>query len=138
MKKTVIIGGGLAGLAAGISLLENKKGADVTLFNMGHHLGGRASSWRDAKGFNIDHGFHALFASYHHLRRLLDHAGFSEKNVFVSNKYINYFYEEFSGKIYSTTPNLKADYPAYPFSMYRKLTRFGSKNAKTFYLNNDI
>ncbi len=138
MKKTVIIGGGLAGIGAGITLLENTKGADVTLYNMGHHLGGRASSWRDSKGFNIDHGFHALFASYHHLRKMLKHAGVSEKKVFVSNSYIDYFYEEFGKNIFCAAPNLKSHYPSYPFSMYRKLVHFGAKNAKTFFHNNDI
>lgn len=138
MKKVVIIGGGLAGIAAGITLLENKKDTDVTIYNMGHHMGGRASSWRDTKGFNIDHGFHALFASYHHLRKMLKHAGFSEKKVFVSNKYLDYFYEEFGEKIFSVTPNLRSKYPVYPFKMYRKLVSFGAKNAKTFFHDNDI
>lgn len=138
MKKVIIIGGGLAGIAAGIHLLEKMKGIDVTLYNMGHHFGGRASSWRDGKGFNVDHGFHALFASYRELRNMLKRAGFSEKNTFVSNRFINYFYEEFSGKIYSATPNLKTEYPSYPFRMYRKLIRFGRKNFKKFYIDTDI
>jgi len=138
MKKIVIAGGGLAGIAAGISLLENMPGADVSIYNMGHHPGGRAASWRDLKGFNIDHGFHALFASYHHMRRMLKRAGFSEKNVFVSNKYIDYFYEESKEDIFSMTPNLKSFYPSYPFSMYRKMVSFGIKNSKTFYHDEDI
>lgn len=138
MKKVVIVGGGLAGIAAGITLLENDKNLDVTIYNMGHHLGGRASSWRDLKGFNIDHGFHALFASYHHMRRMLKRAGFSEKNVFVSNKYINYFYESSKGKIYCATPDLRSHHRFYPFGMYRKIASFGMKNSKILYSDDDI
>ena len=41
--KAVVVGGGLAGLSAGIKLLEEKPGAKVTLYTLGHHLGGKAT-----------------------------------------------------------------------------------------------
>ncbi len=138
MKKVVIIGGGLAGIAAGIKILEEMKDADVRLYNMGHHLGGRATSWRDAEGFNIDHGLHGLFAPYTNMRRMLKRAGVKEKKTLVSNKRINLCYEESTGKVHSIAPDLRIPNPPYPFNTYRKITNFGIKNAKTIYLDMDI
>jgi len=45
-------------------LLEERPGAKVTLYTLGHHLGGKATSYRDDDGFSIDHGFHALSTNY--------------------------------------------------------------------------
>ncbi|MGR3320238.1 MAG: arsenate reductase (azurin) large subunit [Candidatus Anammoxibacter sp.] len=46
-KSVLIIGGGVAGLTAGVELVE--KGFDVTIITAGHRLGGKGSSWRDAR-----------------------------------------------------------------------------------------
>ena len=45
--QVLIIGGGVAGLAAGVELIE--RGFEVTLITEGHRLGGKGSSWRDAR-----------------------------------------------------------------------------------------
>ncbi len=137
MSKTVIIGGGLAGISAGISILEKTPEADVTIYNMGHHLGGRATSWRK-QGYNIDHGFHALFESYNQMLAMLKRAGFDKRNKLVSNKKINVFYEDYDGRIHTVVPDPRAHCAGYPIKMYRKMTGFGIRNGKKLYVNQDI
>lgn len=56
-SKVVVIGGGLAGLAAAAACAE--RGLEVELFEARRHLGGRAGSFRDpASGEPIDHCQH--------------------------------------------------------------------------------
>ncbi|EYF08707.1 FAD-dependent oxidoreductase [Chondromyces apiculatus] len=77
MTKVLIMGGGLAGLAAGWTLLECSNGAlEVTLLERGHLLGGKASSKALREGdrsYEIEHGLHAFF-DYPNFRRLLGDA----------------------------------------------------------------
>lgn len=77
-KTVLIIGGGVAGLAAATALLESNKLANPVKFNVhlitqAHRWGGKASSWKGGqKGahvdltcwppdFTLNHGFHAVF-----------------------------------------------------------------------------
>lgn len=138
MNKVVIIGGGLAGISAGITLLENSPGLDVTIYNMGHHLGGRAMSYRDSEKYNIDHGLHGIFSPYTNMRSMLRRAGVKEKDTLVSNNRIDLFYEEATGKLQTIIPNIRSGFPSYPFRMYRKIVRFGRKNSKIIYHDKDI
>jgi len=72
-RHVVVIGGGLAGLAAATVLAE--RGARVTLLEKDNHLGGRAGAWsdqlRDGTPFQMERGFHAFFRQYYNLRQLL-------------------------------------------------------------------
>lgn len=72
-RHVVVIGGGLAGLAAATVLAE--RGARVTLLERDGHLGGRAGAWsdrlRDGTRFEMERGFHAFFRQYYNLRQLL-------------------------------------------------------------------
>ncbi|MBM4221434.1 MAG: FAD-dependent oxidoreductase, partial [Gammaproteobacteria bacterium] len=72
-RQVVVIGGGLAGLAAATVLAE--RGARVTLLEKDDHLGGRAGAWpdrlRDGTRFEMERGFHAFFRQYYNLRQLL-------------------------------------------------------------------
>ncbi|MDQ6964495.1 MAG: FAD-dependent oxidoreductase [Mariprofundales bacterium] len=71
-----VIGGGLAGLSAAITVA--KEGASCTLFEAAPQLGGRTSSWQPAAdGTTVDHGPHLLLGCYHHLLALMAHAGAS-------------------------------------------------------------
>lgn len=54
----VVIGGGIAGLAATRELLRN--GVDVVLFEAGSAVGGMANSHQDAEGFTFDTGAHFI------------------------------------------------------------------------------
>jgi hydroxysqualene dehydroxylase len=63
MKKTVIVGGGVAGLAAAIRLTS--AGFPVTLFEQASRLGGRTYSFRERNtGDIIDNGQHLLLSCY--------------------------------------------------------------------------
>jgi isorenieratene synthase len=66
----VVVGGGIAGLAAAIGLAE--RGVQVTLVEREDQLGGRVRSWRlnDQKR-TMSRGFHAFFRQYYNLRGLL-------------------------------------------------------------------
>jgi 9,9'-di-cis-zeta-carotene desaturase len=63
--KTVIVGGGLAGLATAVGLLE--AGIEVEVIEKRHVLGGKASSWVDADGDHLESGLHCFFRCYKEL-----------------------------------------------------------------------
>jgi isorenieratene synthase len=69
----VVIGGGLAGLAAAVVFAE--RGVRVTVLERESFLGGRAGAWtdrlRDGTTFDMERGFHAFFRQYYNLRQLL-------------------------------------------------------------------
>jgi squalene-associated FAD-dependent desaturase len=70
----LIIGGGLAGLAAGVSLAS--RGARVTLLEARPQLGGRASSFVErVTGDVVDNGQHLMMGCYHHTLRFLERIG---------------------------------------------------------------
>ncbi|HUS66192.1 MAG TPA: FAD-dependent oxidoreductase [Kofleriaceae bacterium] len=73
MKSAVVVGGGIAGLAAATVLAE--RGVRVALCEREEHLGGRAASWSDqltgGDRFHMERGFHGFFRQYYNLRRLL-------------------------------------------------------------------
>ncbi len=71
-----VVGAGLAGMAAAVSLAE--RGATVTVREAGSVAGGRLSSWPDqlspAAGggpMQMERGFHAFFRQYYNARALL-------------------------------------------------------------------
>ncbi|MFN7145340.1 MAG: FAD-dependent oxidoreductase [Myxococcota bacterium] len=75
-KRVVVVGGGLAGIAAATALAE--RGYTVTLFEAASQLGGKLGGWEiEALGerFPVEHGFHGFFAQYYNLRDLLGAAG---------------------------------------------------------------
>jgi hydroxysqualene dehydroxylase len=73
-SEVLIIGGGLAGLAAGVALAE--AGTRVRLLEQKPHLGGRARSFRDpATGSVMDNGQHLFMGCYHSTLRFLSTLG---------------------------------------------------------------
>lgn len=75
-RTVVVVGGGLAGLAAGIQLA--RRGFTVTLLERGPELGGKLTGWNvEALGetFPVEHGFHGFFGQYYNLDALLEEAG---------------------------------------------------------------
>jgi isorenieratene synthase len=69
----VIIGGGLAGLAAAYEL--SQRGVAVTLLERSPQLGGKIASWPIQVGedsFMMEHGFHGFFPQYYNLFSLVD------------------------------------------------------------------
>ena len=74
----LIIGGGFAGLAAGVALAE--AGKKVRLLEQKPHLGGRARSFRDpTTGSLVDNGQHILMGCYHATIRFLHTIGTIER-----------------------------------------------------------
>jgi isorenieratene synthase len=71
--EVVVVGGGLAGVAAAVVLAE--RGAQVTVLEAAPTLGGRAGAWPDALAdgtpFAMERGFHAFFRQYYNLRALI-------------------------------------------------------------------
>jgi len=71
--RAVVVGGGIAGLAAATVLSE--RGVRVWLLEQEAFLGGRAGSWPDqlatGERFEMERGFHGFFRQYYNLRRLL-------------------------------------------------------------------
>lgn len=67
-----IIGGGWAGLAAAVTLTEQR--IPVTLFESAAQLGGRARRV-ECKGLALDNGQHILLGAYRETLRLLDQVG---------------------------------------------------------------
>ncbi|MEO0397271.1 MAG: FAD-dependent oxidoreductase [Cyanobacteria bacterium P01_A01_bin.137] len=71
--KVVVVGGGLAGLAAAYEL--SKRGVAVTLLERSPQLGGKIASWPIQVGeheLRMEHGFHGFFPQYYNLFSLVD------------------------------------------------------------------
>jgi isorenieratene synthase len=79
--RVVVIGGGIAGLAAATGLAE--RGVSVVLLEREDQLGGRVRSWPlDGPGERtMSRGFHAFFRQYYNLRSLLRRADPSLANL---------------------------------------------------------
>ncbi len=72
----VVVGGGIAGLAAATGLAE--RGVAVTVVERCDYLGGRVGGWpeslADGSAGAMNRGFHAFFRQYYNLRALLRRA----------------------------------------------------------------
>jgi carotenoid phi-ring synthase / carotenoid chi-ring synthase len=71
--RVVVVGGGIAGLAAATGLAE--RGVAVDLVERRPYLGGRVGGWTeslaDGTEVGMNRGFHAFFRQYYNLRTLL-------------------------------------------------------------------
>lgn len=70
----IVVGGGIAGLSAGVALAD--AGLRVQVLEAADALGGRARSWDDpVTGDRVDIGPHILLSEYRNMRRLLERLG---------------------------------------------------------------
>jgi carotenoid phi-ring synthase / carotenoid chi-ring synthase len=70
--RAVVVGGGIAGLAAATGLAE--RGVSVDVIERENYLGGRVGGWTehgDGDDLAMNRGFHAFFRQYYNLRALL-------------------------------------------------------------------
>ena len=89
MDEVLIIGGGLAGLAAGVALA--KAGRRVRLLEQKPHLGGRARSFADpATGAIVDNGQHLLMGCYHSTLRFLKEIGTLDRIALQPNLRVHF------------------------------------------------
>ena len=73
-EKIAVLGGGIAGLTAAYELSKTKELQDkyeVTIYQMGWRLGGKASTGRGPEGQIQEHGLHFWFGCYENAFRML-------------------------------------------------------------------
>jgi 15-cis-phytoene desaturase len=91
--KALVMGGGMAGLATAINLLD--LGLEVELVEADEIFGGRASSWKDEDGDMIDNALHVFFPYYSNLLNFFNKMGI-EKNILW--KQAEFYYMQEGGK----------------------------------------
>lgn len=97
-QSVAIIGGGFAGLAAGVYLAE--KGFKVDLFEKRPILGGRAYSVKDSKtGDTLDNGQHLMMGCYHSTLAFLEKIGTRHLVEFQEKMEVNF--ADKNGNFYS-------------------------------------
>lgn len=85
----VVVGAGIAGLAAATGLAE--RGVTVDLIEREDHLGGRVGGWTehltDGTEVAVNRGFHAFFPQYYNLRKLLQRGDIQLKRLLRLDDY---------------------------------------------------
>lgn len=127
-EDVLIIGGGLAGLAAGVALAE--AGCRVRLLEQKPYLGGRARSFRDAAtGSVVDNGQHLFMGCYHSTLKFLENIGTSHTVTFDPQLHVRFL--DGDGKL----SELRC--PAFP-SPWHLLTGVSLSNSFTFSEKMDV
>jgi len=102
----LILGGGFAGLAAAVDLVE--QGKKVLLLERRAFLGGRAYSFTDkTTGDTVDNGQHLMMGCYHHTLSFLKKIGSTHKLKFQENPQVD-FLSEHEGRASFKCPSLPA------------------------------
>lgn len=102
MKRVLVIGGGFAGLSAGVAL--SQAGCRVTLIDQSGILGGRAYSVEDGRtGEWIDNGQHALLGAFRETQRFLKKLG-SDHLVRYQDRFRMVMAEEGGRRVILNTP----------------------------------
>jgi uncharacterized protein with NAD-binding domain and iron-sulfur cluster len=73
-QRIAIVGGGMAALATAFELTQRadlRERFDITIYQMGWRLGGKAATGRDDQGRVIEHGLHIWFGCYENAFRVL-------------------------------------------------------------------
>ncbi len=94
MAHTVVVGGGICGLAAGLTLAE--RGQQVTLLEAQDYLGGLATTLRGATGAGFDFGPHAYHARNQRVLNMfkeIAHDGFPARAKNVRIKFRGKYYK---------------------------------------------
>jgi uncharacterized protein with NAD-binding domain and iron-sulfur cluster len=91
--KALVLGGGMAGLATAINLLD--LGVEVELIEADDMFGGRASSWLDEDGDMIDNALHVFFPYYVNLINFFKKMGIYDN---IAWKAPEFYYMQKGGK----------------------------------------
>jgi hydroxysqualene dehydroxylase len=128
MRKSVtVIGGGIAGLSAGVFLAEND--FDVTLTEASPKLGGRAWSFFDKTiGDTIDNGQHILASWYHNTFDFLKIIGSYDKLTFQKQLEVK-FIDKNADEYMLSAPNLPPPFHLIGGIMGYKALGFSDKKA---------
>ncbi|HEX5036439.1 MAG TPA: hydroxysqualene dehydroxylase HpnE [bacterium] len=102
-KEVLIVGGGFAGLSAGVELAN--RGHQVTLIERRGHLGGRAYSFKDpVSGATLDNGQHILMGCYKDTLAFLKTIGTLDKLKFQSNLAVDFAAPGIAESTFRTLP----------------------------------
>lgn len=123
--RVIICGGGLAGLAAAKTLVDN--GFEIELLEQRPILGGKVSAWKDADGDWIETGLHVFFGAYVEIYELMKELGIYNRILWKEHKltYTLAGGERFSfrtTKLPSPLHLLPAVFENHYFSLPEKLT----------------
>ncbi len=104
--RVIIIGGGFAGLRAGVALSE--RGVEVLILERRGFLGGRAYSFRDpVTGDTVDNGQHLFMGCYRQTIAFLEKIGCLDRVKFQQNPRVDFLDRE-NGFISFECPSLPA------------------------------
>ncbi len=110
MKKIVIIGGGVAGLSAGI--FAQKNGFDSVILEKNHTLGGECTGW-DRQGYHIDGCIHWLVGTKEgtSIRELWNTVGaLEEVEIYEPESFMAFEYEGVTVHFYRDLDRLKVSW----------------------------
>lgn len=103
-KRVVVVGGGLAGLAAAYEL--SRRGFGVTLLERAPHLGGKIASWPiDVNGepLMMEHGFHGFFPQYYNLWALTEEMNIRQDFVSLERYSVLYKSDTYEPEVFRPT-----------------------------------
>ncbi len=127
-KKVVVIGGGLAGLAASYEL--SRRGFAVTLLEKAPQLGGKIASWEIEVGedkLKMEHGFHGFFPQYYNLKSIV-------KEIDIENNFqpLDFYSLVFKDSKYKTE-EFRPSHSSFPWNIVD--LAFSSRNALKWGIN---
>jgi len=117
MKKVIVIGGGLSGLSAAVTLINNN--INVVLLEASPTIGGRARAFKlPSKNIYLDNGQHLLLSCYKETLRFLDVIS-PDRNYSISSGLLLPFIFKGNRKV-----NLNIPSRYYPFNLLNGLINF--------------
>ncbi len=111
-KSVIVVGGGLAGLAAAYEL--GKRGFRVTLLERSPQLGGKVASWHinvNGESMKMEHGFHGFFPQYYNLWSVIE-----EIKIRDNFKSLNYYSVVYKGDRYQPEV-FRPSHSAFPWNI---------------------
>ncbi|MBM0742419.1 FAD-dependent oxidoreductase [Phormidium sp. CLA17] len=111
-KSVIVVGGGLAGLAAAYEL--SQRGFQVTVLERSPQLGGKVASWQinvNGESMMMEHGFHGFFPQYYNLWSLIE-----EIQIRDNFKSLNYYSVVYKGDRYQPEV-FRPSHSAFPWNI---------------------